>query len=414
MRLGALIFIFLVVGLLFSLDLYVFEGIQTLTATLESGWLKQGVHWGHWAISAVLSIGLLVILANRKKMGKLFPVANGLFITMLVTKIVFVLVLLSGSFFQVAEEGIYMLAGNEEGNLALPDRSYFFSQFALVLAAIPFTTFLYGITKGKYKYKVHKHVLYFDHLPEAFDGFTITQISDIHSGSLDDKLAVQKGIEIIQQQNSDLFVFTGDLVNATAEEFKPWVDSFKNISAPYGQYSILGNHDYGDYHSWPSEVAKEENMRRLLQYHQSTGFQLLLDENVTIEKDGQKIYLLGVENWGIGFGKRGKLNKALENVPVDAFKVLLSHDPSHWDHEVKDHITPIDLTLSGHTHGMQLGFEFAKLRWSPAKYRYPNWAGIASDRGKYLNVNRGFGFHGFAGRVGIWPEITVLELRKSR
>ncbi|EPR68031.1 putative phosphoesterase [Cyclobacterium qasimii M12-11B] len=214
-------------------------------------------------------------------------------------------------------------------------------------------------------------------------------------------------------QQSDLFVFTGDLVNHKADEIDPMIDIFSKIKAPFGQFSILGNHDYGDYTSWPSPEAKVKNLQSLKEKHKIMGFDLLLDENRVIEKDGQKISLLGVENWGLGFQSKGDLEKSLRNVPDDAFKVLLSHDPTHWDEQVKNHPKDIHLTLSGHTHGMQIGIETPFVRWSPAQYRYTNWAGIAEQAGKYLYVNRGFGFHAFAGRVGIWPEITVIELKKG-
>lgn len=285
---------------------------------------------------------------------------------------------------------------------------------ALIIAIIPFTSFIYGVTKGKHNFKVHREIIYFDDLPEAFDGFTITQISDVHSGSFTNYKAVQKGIDLAIAQNSDLFVFTGDLVNHKAEEIEPMLDQFKEIKAPFGQFSILGNHDYGDYVSWDTKEAKEANFMKLKNQHKRLGYRLLLDENVVIEKDGQTIQLLGVENWGLGFKAKGDLEKALAKTSTSDFKILLSHDPSHWDEEVKKNTNKVHLTLSGHTHGMQFGIETPIIRWSPVQYRYPNWAGLTAENGRHLYVNRGFGFHAFSGRVGIWPEITVIELRKTR
>ena len=251
-------------------------------------------------------------------------------------------------------------------------------------------------------------------LSEAFDGFTITQLSDIHSGSfaLSSRKAVQRGVDLAQAQESDLFLFTGDLVNNMAKEVEPWLDTFGQLRAPYGQFSTLGNHDYGEYISWPSEAAKAADLELLMQYHEVMGYQLLNNTHVMLEKDGQQLALLGVENWGTGFIRRGDLDAALAGVDKSAFKVLMSHDPSHWEMKVKNHPTPVQLTLAGHTHGMQMGVELPGWKWSPIQYRYPHWAGWAEVNRRQLYVNRGFGFLGFSGRVGIWPEVTVLELRR--
>jgi predicted MPP superfamily phosphohydrolase len=225
--------------------------------------------------------------------------------------------------------------------------------------------------------------------------------------------AVQKGIDLINKQHADLFVFTGDLVNNKAEEIKPYIQHFSQIKAPFGQFSVLGNHDYGDYIKWESELVKQQNLQQLKKYHTEIGFRLLLDEHVTLEKNGEKLVLVGIENWGLGFGERGDLNKALQGNTPEEFKILLSHDPSHWEAQVKNHPSKIQLTLAGHTHGMQFGFEAFGLKWSPVQFRYKHWAGIKQENNRFLNVNRGFGFIGFSGRVGIWPEITLIELRKK-
>jgi hypothetical protein len=414
MRIGAIVFLSVLLFLLILLDWYVFQGIKSLTTNMQSQATRQGIHWAYWLVNAGFPVFIAVIYLNLGRMNTMFMTIGSLFLTLLVTKLVFVAVLAGGDLFRMAEGGFNWLTSNAGEDGFVPGRRKFVSQLALGVAVIPLTSFLYGIAKGKYDYKVHRHTLFFDDLPDSFDGFTITQISDVHSGSFDDADAVRKGVEMINAQKSDLFVFTGDLVNSVASEFEPWIDLFKTIKAPYGQFSILGNHDYGDYHHWPLESEKSLNLATLMRYHAETGFRLLLDENIPIEKDGEKIYLMGVENWGVGFGKRGDLKKALQHVPDDAFKILLSHDPSHWDHEVKNTPAPVQLTLSGHTHGMQMGVEIPGLRWSPSKYRYPKWAGVYEEAGKYLHVNRGFGFLGFSGRVGIWPEITVMELKKKR
>ncbi|WP_343850819.1 metallophosphoesterase [Algoriphagus jejuensis] len=318
--------------------------------------------------------------------------------------------------------GIFQsLAGTREGDF-LPERRKFVSQTALALAAIPFLGIFHGVLIGKYRYRVVKHILEFDDLPKEFDGFTITQISDIHSGSFDDKKKVEYGVELINQQASDIILFTGDLVNNQSREMEPWIDTFKKLKAPMGKYSILGNHDYGDYMAWPNQAAKAANLNRLLEIQEELGFKLLRNENVQLQKpalsgvEGEEasIDLIGVENWGKGFAQYGDLAKAAANLSGHSFKILLSHDPSHFDEEVKSFSQFIHLTLSGHTHGMQFGIEIPGLiKWSPVSLRYPKWAGLYEELGRYLHVNRGFGFLAFPGRVGIWPEITVLELKKK-
>jgi predicted MPP superfamily phosphohydrolase len=344
-----------------------------------------------------------------------------LFLMFLVTKLIFVLVLFLGDigrFFYGIVRGMARSGGkaggglNKAGGAFFPSRRKFISEAAILIAAVPFTGFLYAMFKGKYDYKVHKQTLYFDDLPDAFDGFTITQLSDIHSGSFDNSEAVQRGIELAKAQKSDLFVFTGDLVNNAAWEIEPYIPHFSQLRAPFGQFSILGNHDYGDYIKWDSETEKAANLERLKEHHKTLGYRLLLDENVTLEKDGQKISLIGVQNWGKGFIQIGDLGKAMEGVDTSAFKILLSHDPTHWEEKIRFHPTTIHLTLSGHTHGAQFGVETDKLRWSPVQYRYLDWAGLANEKDRYLYVNRGFGFLAFSGRLGIWPEITVITLKK--
>jgi predicted MPP superfamily phosphohydrolase len=336
-----------------------------------------------------------------------------LFLVFFITKVFFCLVLFLGDVGRLFYgAGRRIVKGDGSGPL-IPGRRKFISEAAVLVGAVPFAGFLYGMLKGKYDYRVHKVTLYFADLPEAFDGFTITQLSDIHSGSFDNAGAMQKGIDLAKAQQSDLFVFTGDLVNNAAWEIEPYIDRFSQLKAPYGQYSILGNHDYGDYIEWASEKEKADNLEKLKQHHATLGYRLLLDEHVMLEKGGQKIALIGVQNWGKGFIKVGDLDKALEGVDKDAFKICLSHDPTHWEEKIRYHSTPIHLTLSGHTHGAQFGVETDKLRWSPVQYRYLDWAGLANEGDRYLYVNRGFGFLAFSGRLGIWPEITAITLKRK-
>jgi len=297
----------------------------------------------------------------------------------------------------------------------LPSRRKFVSQIALGLASIPLTSLLYGMYKGRYNYKVLQYELTYDDLPEAFDGFTITQISDVHSGSFDNAKKVQYGIDLINRQQSDVILFTGDFVNNQTSELDPWIDIFAQLKAPFGKYSVMGNHDYGDYMQWPSEAAKVENFEAFKKAHQSMGFDLLLNESRFLEKDGQRLALIGVENWGAGrFKKAGDLNKAVSGLQATDFKVLMTHDPSHWEAEVLPHPFPFHLTLSGHTHGMQFGIEIPGwIKWSPAQWRYKQWAGIYERDQQRINVNRGFGFLAYPGRVGMWPEVSVITLRRT-
>ena len=295
-----------------------------------------------------------------------------------------------------------------------PGRRKFIRQSGLFLAAIPFGSMLFGITKGKYNFKINKVKLALKNLPEAFDGFKLVHVSDIHSGSFDDKDAVIKGIQMINDQGADAILFTGDLVNNDSNEILPFIEDFKKLKADYGIYSILGNHDYGDYKSWNSEKDKQDNMQLLYAHQKEMGFRLLNNDNVTIERDGEFIGIYGVENWGNPpFPQRGDLDQALKGAEDLPFKILMSHDPTHWDKKVLEHPTHFDLTLSGHTHGMQFGVEIPGFKWSPIKYIYPQWAGLYKQASQLLYVNRGFGFLGFPGRVGIWPEITVIELSKA-
>lgn len=310
---------------------------------------------------------------------------------------------------------IFNFFANSSTTQMMPSRRRFISQMALGITAIPLFSILYGIFEGKYNFKVIKKAVFFDDLPDSFDGLRVLQISDLHCGSFDNKEKIEYAVELINQQDFDLLVFTGDMVNNFASEMHPWIETFNKIKKPkYGKYSVLGNHDYGEYTIWDSTAEKEKNFQEIKDLHGKIGFKLLLNENVYIENNTDKIAVVGVENWGHNFKKTGDLNKASERLSQQDFKILLSHDPSHFDLEVKNHPKNFQLTLSGHTHGMQFGVEIpAVLKWSPVQYVYRYWAGLYRDSGKFLYVNRGFGFHAYSGRVGIWPEITILELKKT-
>ncbi|MFA9389778.1 MAG: metallophosphoesterase [Prolixibacteraceae bacterium] len=286
---------------------------------------------------------------------------------------------------------------------------------ALTISAFLVLAMNYGVIFGRYQFKTHHTVLEFENLPEAFEGFKLVQISDMHLGTFDQLKRVQKGLKQLQDLNPDLIVFTGDMVNNRAQEVLPFIESIKQLHAPFGKYSVLGNHDYGEYVRWNSNAEKIENIEHLKQFQQQMGFTMLLNEHVALQKDGDTIYLAGVENWGNPpFPQYGDLDKAISGLDANKFIVLLSHDPTHWSQKVLSSPIPVALTLSGHTHGMQFGIEIGKFKWSPIKYRYEDWADLYTENGRNLYVNRGFGSLGFPGRVGIWPEITLFEFRKKK
>ena len=290
-------------------------------------------------------------------------------------------------------------------------RSTFLSWLGVGLSSTLFFSLLYGFG-NKYNYKLVKKKISLNGLPLAFKGFKIIHISDIHSGSLKDKAAVLKGVELIEKQNADIVLFTGDLVNDRATEMHDWMDVFGKIKAPHGVYSTLGNHDYGDYVKWDTVEEKKQNLEALKQVHHDLGWRLLMNENISIEKNGEKIKIVGIENWGAKarFPKYGKMDLAMQGVNKEEVAILLSHDPSHWEAEVIPKYSNVQLTLSGHTHGMQFGLENPYFKWSPVQWVYKQWAGIYESKDQQLYVNRGFGFLGYPGRVGILPEITLIEL----
>lgn len=318
-------------------------------------------------------------------------------------------------FYRIISGTISHFFGNTNQSSFLPERRKFVSQIALGVAAVPFLSLLYGMTKGKYNFKVIKQTLFFPDLPDSFDGTTITHISDIHSGSFDDPEKIQYAVDLINEQNSDMILFTGDIVNTHATEMHPWVDTFKKIHNPkFGKFSVLGNHDYGEYIDWPTQKEKEDNFLAIKDLHRQIDFKLLMNEHIKLKNGTDEIAVVGVENWGKSFKKAGDLVKASNGLSQTDFKILMSHDPSHWEYEVKNNDQNFHLTLSGHTHGLQFGIEIPGFfKWSPVQYVYKQWAGLYENVGRYIYVNRGFGFHAYPGRVGIWPEITVIELKRG-
>ena len=289
-------------------------------------------------------------------------------------------------------------------------RSKFLARSAVIMATLPIVTMSFGIVRGAYDYRIRRRKVYLPSLPKAFEGVKVAQLSDIHSGSFYDKVAVQGGIDMLMAEKPDLIFFTGDLVNSQTKEVSDYMDLFSKVKADLGVYSTLGNHDYGDYLQWSSVEAKQRNLADMIKTHERLGWKLLMNENEAIRVGTDQISVLGVENWGAGrFAKYGQLDKAALYAEGDV-KLLLSHDPSHWDAQIRSQQPDIDITFSGHTHGMQLGVEIGDFRWSPSKYIYKQWADLYQENNQYLYVNRGYGFLGFPGRIGILPEITMLEL----
>lgn len=416
------------------LDLYAFQTVKTIT---KSYWI-YAIYW----LASLFVLGNLIYHYASFSRSDRFTISHGYALAYLFGLFVPKLILLLFMFGEDIIRGVLSLINKLSKSSAedikfSTSRRGFVSKIALGIAAIPFASFIYGIYQGKYNYKVIKHVLHFEDLPEAFDGYTITQISDIHSGSLESKEKISYGIDLINAQKSDTILFTGDLVNTKAEEMNAWIDTFKKLEAKDGKFAVMGNHDYGYYAYGNDKALNEENQRQFEAVHLKLGFDLILNDNRKIERNGQAINILGVENWGASrhFPKRGSLKEATKTIGDNDFNILMSHDPSHFDYDemelnrkdrnshdvitnetnVIDFEKHIHLTLAGHTHGMQFGIEVPSLgiKWSPVKYRYPKWAGLYEVAGKFLHVNRGFGYLAFPGRIGIWPEITVITLKKG-
>ncbi len=392
-------------------EIYAYQAVKT---SFKNKWVSRI----YVLISAVAALFLIYSFSRfESNSGQTHQtlITIGLFLLIYIPKMILGSFLLLEDLARLFWAGTKVFKPKKPDSKYIPSRRKFISQSALAVAAVPFSSFLYGMVKGRYNYRVIREVVYFDDLPDEFDGFKLMQLSDIHCGSFDDPDKIQYGIDLINQQDFDLLVFTGDLVNNFASETDQWIETFSKIKQPqFGKYSILGNHDYGEYTDWSSESDKQKNFEGIQAAHPKMGFRLLNNERVELNKGNSKIHILGVENWGKGrFSKKGDLNKTAEGLNSNDFKILLSHDPSHWDLEGIQHPSNIQLTLSGHTHGMQFGVEIPGfLKWSPVQYVYQRWAGLYEEAGKYLYVNRGFGYHAYPGRVGIWPEITLIELKK--
>ena len=407
-----LIFIIVIAAIYLALDLYVFQVVKNLV--VESTTLvRRSVVFSYWVFTLSALLGMLYYAELDPvsfKHLRLF-LATFFFLNR-ITTLFASLVLLGDDIRRVVSYFFQFI--QPDNTPRVPGRSEFMGKAALIAGAVPFATLSFGILSGAHDYRVRKKVLTFPNLPKAFDGIRIVQISDIHTGSFFNKTAVAGGVDIINQQKPDLLLFTGDLVNNESAEAKPYLDIFKKAKAPLGVYSTMGNHDYGDYKGWSSPQAKMQDIQNLHEMHRYMGWDILLNENRVITVNGESFALLGIENWGAGrFSKYGDMTKTYRGIEDQSFKLLMSHDPSHWDAQVRPDYGDIDLMLAGHTHGMQLGVEIGDFRWSPSQYIYKQWADLYQEGSQYLYVNRGFGYIGYPGRVGILPEITIIELKSD-
>ena len=402
------VFLFL---FLLIIEVYSFQVLKTLIKSKRVLFLIEAVSL------LFLSYIIYTVLQFDRSVGQTQQLMSGmgLLLIIYVPKLILTLALLSEDIFRLGSGTVNYFVNRGKKEEFFSSRRKFVSQVGLGLAAIPFFSLIYGVTIGKYNFKVIKQRIFFPDLPDAFDGFTITHISDVHSGSFDNAEKINYAIDLVNEQDSDMILFTGDIVNTAAKEMHPWIDTFNRIKKhEYGKYSVLGNHDYGEYVTWPTEQAKEENFEAIKNLYGQIGFKLMLNEHTFIQKGSDKIALVGVENWGHNFKQVGDLKKAAGTLKKEEFKILMSHDPSHWDRVVQYDDKNYQLTLSGHTHGMQFGIEIpGYFKWSLAQYVYKQWAGLYENLGRYVYVNRGFGFHAYPGRVGIMPEITVIQLKKG-
>ncbi len=394
------------------LDLYVFQVVRQLVEGSTTFW--QRFWWfSYWSFTVVSLAGLLLynqLDPHLFKNLRLFLLS--FFFTNLVAKLFTSIVLFGDDFRRgIAWIAQFFDSGDQKVSVS---RSDFVAKAALITGAVPFTAISFGILSGAHDYRVRRRTISFPNLPKAFDGLRLAQLSDIHTGSFFNKTAVMGGVDMLNAEKPDLVCFTGDLVNNESDEAKEYLDVFKKVKAPLGVHSTMGNHDYGDYKSWSSASAKQKDIQNLHDMHRYMGWNIMLNEHKLIKVDGEEIALLGVENWGAGrFSKYGDLAKTYDGTADLPFKVLMSHDPSHWDAQIRPDFPDIDLTLAGHTHGMQLGIEIGSFRWSPSKYIYKQWADLYQQGSQYLYVNRGFGYIGYPGRIGILPEITIIELKRS-
>ena len=398
-------------------DIYLFQAVLSISQDWSPMW-KKLVRYGFW-VPTILCIAAL----SYWMLGDPYRITSGMRNWILTALFATYFSKVFGILFVFADDlqrGVRWIAsqfsGGESQTLpgkAIP-RSEFLTKAALIATAIPFGTMAYGIISGAHDYRVRRVKVNLPNLPRSFDGIRIGHISDIHSGSFYNRTAVKGGIEMLLNEKPDVIFFTGDLVNNQAIEMKDYAEVFEKLKAPLGVFSVTGNHDYGDYHDWSSQLTKQNNFRDLISVHKQMGYRLLMNENHLIKQGGDQLAIIGNENWGgRGFAKYGKLQQAYQGTDDAAVKLLLSHDPSHWDLQVRPEFPDIDIMFSGHTHGFQFGVEIGDFKWSPSQYAYKQWSGLYKEENQYLYVNRGFGYLGYPGRIGMPPELTIVELKRA-
>ncbi len=412
--------VFVVAICLLALDVYLYQPVRVVSRTWRAT-LRHSLRAAYWAVSAFLLLMVIIFMvagANYLGVAARNWIIAAMFVVF-ISKAAGGLIVLTDDLQRGARWVFRRLKSAKPevqaaANEKKISRSEFLSRAALLTAAAPFTTLSFGILSGAYDYRLHRVTIELPHLPKAFDGLRIGQISDIHSGSFFNKTAVNGGVDILLAEKPDVIFFTGDLVNNQTDEIKDYLPIFSRIRAPLGVFSVTGNHDYGNYRSWPSQAAKRRNFEDLLEAHRFMGFDLLMNEHRMLELNGEQIAVIGVENWGTGrFPRYGDLPRAWNGTESASVKLLLSHDPSHWDAQIRPDFPDVDVTFAGHTHGFQFGIEWGNIRWSPSQYVYRQWAGLYREGRQYLYVNRGFGFIGYPGRIGILPELTVVELKRA-
>ncbi len=398
-------------------DWYAFQSVKVATDSLQSN-LRTALQYFYWSFT-VLSILAFSLYSTELHLQIPKPIWTTFRTVLFIAFVAKLPIVLFTGIDDLRRIVLFVISKFKSSSTEVVydySRSKFVSNVAVIAGLIPFSTLFYGIVRNPYRYKIHRNNVVFPDLPSDLDGFKIIQISDIHSGSFTFKEPIFNAIKMINDEKADLICFTGDLVNSRSDEMQPYMDVFNQLRSKFGVYSIFGNHDYGDYATWDSQEQKANNLSNLVNIHKKLGWSLLRNENTSIQVNDAQLDIIGVENYSAlpQFQKYGDLHKAYQGVAKDSFKLLLSHDPSHWDYEVSKKFSDINLTLSGHTHGFQFGIEIPGwLRWSPSQYMYKQWAGLYQEGMQYLYVNRGLGFLGYPGRVGILPEITVLTLKKA-
>ena len=402
----------LVIIVYFIVEYHVFQSVQLLTVK-SSPRVIRWVWSSYWLWVALMIVSFfLYIQLDSKVYAGLRVFISALFFINLTGKLFTSLVLLGDDLRRLVSYIGQFVISKETPRIS--GRTAFIGKVALLTGVLPMMGLSFGILSGAHDYRIRRRDIYSPHLPKSFDGIRLVQISDIHTGSFFNKIAVKGGVDIINQEKGDIVLFTGDLVNNQSDEAKPYLDLFAKVKAPFGVHAVMGNHDYGDYHRWDSIREKQQNIKKLHQMHRYMGWNIMLNENKIITVDGLSIALLGLENWGVGrFSKYGDMIKTYKGTEEIPYKILMSHDPSHWDAQVLSNYPDIDLMLAGHTHGMQFGVEIGDFRWSPSQYVYKQWADLYQKGVQSLYVNRGFGFLGYPGRIGILPEITILTLKRS-